>query len=109
MRKTRKKVIELTPEWILMNLSDNWFTDGDGLAFISLFESNSSKAWIALALDTLDIEWEMHEVSIDQEIEFDYLFEIEDIKDLCPEFYEILVKDNIEAQSYYKKSDQKLE
>ena len=110
-------MIELTPEWVLMNLSDYWFTDGDGLAFISLYEINKSKTLIELALNTLDIEWEMDiqniecemdEASIDDLIEFLYVFEIEDIKDLCPEFYEKLVKDNNDTQALYKNLINKL-
>jgi len=111
-------MIELTPEWVLMNLSDYWYTDGCGLAFISVFKINPSKALFELALNTLDIEWEMDtlyieqeidEVPIDDLIEFLYVLEIEDIKDLCPEFYEKLVKDNSDTQALYENRINKIE
>ena len=87
-------MIELTPEWILMNLIGNWVTDGNGLAIITIVKSNPSKAFIELALKSLKIGWKANMFSTNQGLEIDYLFEIEDIKDLCPVFYEKLWEDN---------------
>ncbi len=86
-------MIELTPEWVLKNMSDHWFTDGEGFAIISTTKS-SSRAWVELALDTLDIEWEVEEVFYDEENHFQYVFDIEDVIEECPEFYEELIEDN---------------
>ncbi len=95
-------MVEFTPEWVLMNLSDGWETDGNGIASIIIDESNSSKAWVELALISLDIEWDIVMFSSNQVIETEYVFEIEDIKDSCPEFYEKLVKANNDAKANYK-------
>ncbi len=90
-------MIELTPDWVLKNLSDHWYADGNGYAVISVVTENFSTAWIELALDTLDIEWEVGEHFIDGINYSDYVFDIEDIKEDCPEYYEELIEDNNDA------------
>lgn len=94
MKKDTKKMIEIDSEWVLMNLTDNLLTDGDGLAIITIDKSNSSRVLIELALNSFNIEWDAYMLSTNQGMEIDYFFEIEDIKDLCPAFYEGLITDN---------------
>ncbi len=86
-------MIEIDPEWVLMILTDSWLTDGDGLAIITVDESNYSWVLIELALNSLNIEWDANLFSTIKGVEIDYFFEIEDIKDLCPAFYEGLITD----------------
>ena len=86
-------MIELTPEWVLKNLSDHWFALGEGYAVIAVSDEFSA-AWIELALDTLDIEWEVEEHFIDGVIYSQYDFDIEELKEECPEFYEELIEEN---------------
>jgi len=96
MKNKTRKMIEIDPEWVLMILTDSWLTDGDGLAIITINESNPSRFLIESALNSLNIEWDANLFSTIKGKEIDYFFEIEDIKDLCPVFYEelMLMEDN---------------
>jgi len=102
-------MIEIDPEWVLMILTDSWLTDGEGLAIITIDESNSSRFLIELALNSLNIEWDANLFSTIKRKEIDYFFEIEDIKDSCPVFYAelTLMEDNNYVKVKGQSSDHK--
>ena len=77
-------MIELTPEWLLENLSHTLDTDGAGQ--ISLYTGNASDAnWIELALNSLEISFEVYDYLNDySDIVFGFDFRIEDIEKDCP-------------------------
>ena len=94
MKNKTKKMIELTPEWVLTLLSDVFFADGNGKATVRTTEMYNSE-WINLALDTLKIKWELFESEIEFDYYYDFEFQIEDIKEECPSLYRKLTDENI--------------
>jgi len=86
-------MIELTPEWVLSRLCDEWFADGNGIATVRTTDIYNSE-WIYLALDTLNIKWELFEAEIDSQYYYDFEFQIEDIKEECPDLYLDLIDEN---------------
>jgi hypothetical protein len=94
MKKSNTKMIELTPEWVLRSLGDDWYTDGFGKAFVTTTKIHYV-SWIELALDTLEIEWNISE-NIDEFDDYRIYFEfrIQDIKNQCSDFFEELNEDN---------------
>lgn len=96
-----KKLIELTPEWVLENLPDSMYADGYGT--MSVYTENPDNAsWISLALNTLKIpfsESEFDESDDWDDLMISYKFKIEDIKADCPSLYEFmknLDRDNLQ-------------
>lgn len=81
------KFIELTPEWILSELSQSLYADGKGTACIDT-DSASDASWIKLALNTLLIPFEEKEYGDNDMTFIDFEFNINDIKDNCPNLYE---------------------
>lgn len=86
-----KKLIELTPEWILDKLTVTHYTDGKGNITIST-DTVSDSRWIDLALDTLGVKYKTCTVGYDPEPEKQYFevqweFKIEGIKIDCPNLY----------------------
>lgn len=79
-----KKIIELTPEWVLEKLPHTHQSDGKGKN--SVYTGNATDAaWIELALDSLNIAYETFDyVDDNNEILFGFEFRIEDIKNDCP-------------------------
>lgn len=89
-----KKVIELSPEWVLEKLPHTCHADGDGK--ISVYTNDATNAnYIELALDTLHINYEAYDyVDENHDFVFGFDFRIEDIQVECPEFYQrVLVLD----------------
>jgi hypothetical protein len=91
------KKIEITPEWILENLSTN-LDCKNGRVLISC---NDNYHWIKLAFDTLEILYSedeyIDEDTIDDDIEkfeIQFNFILEDIREECPNLYEHLKKLN---------------
>lgn len=87
-----KKLIELTPEWILDKLAITDHVDGKRNVTISA-DTVSDSRWIDLALDTLGVKYETCTVGYDPDPEKHYFevqweFKIEDIKVGCPNLYE---------------------
>lgn len=92
-----KKLIELTPQWVIQNLSDAMYADGKGV--MSVFAKCADNAWISLALNTLKIPFEECEYEDGDDLTICYEFKIEDIKADCPslhEFMKNLDKHNLE-------------
>jgi len=84
-----KKLIELTPEWVLENLSQGMCSYGGGK--IGVYTNNPDNAnWISLALDTLKIPFEVSEITEAEEQSICYEFKIKHIKDDCPSLYEFM-------------------
>ena len=79
-----RKIIELTPEWVLEKLPDTSYADGEGK--ISLCTGSLTNAdFIELALDTLNISYETYDFVDDgDELVFGFDLRIEDIKEECP-------------------------
>ncbi len=87
-----KKIMELTPEWVLEKLPHTMYADGKGNVTISS-DNVSDSHWIDLALDTIGIKYESVTVGYDPDPEKQYFevqweFKIEDIKVDCPALYE---------------------
>lgn len=102
------KEIKLTPEWVLEKLSDSVYVDGDGKVTltIDMMISFSNCYWITLALDTLEIKYEEDEYEIEGDNDsfmIDYSFDLEDIKEECPNLY----KDWSEMKRHNKDFTQK--
>ena len=55
-----KKLIELTPEWILIELSQSLYANGSGVVSLDTY-SASDASWIKLALSTLMIPYTENE------------------------------------------------
>lgn len=95
-----KKLIELTPEWILENLPHTKYADGSGL--MSVYTNNPDNAnWISLALNTLKIPFEESEYGDWDDMTMCYEFKIEDVKDDCPSLYinmKNLDRDNLQSK-----------
>jgi len=86
-----KKIIELTPEWILDKLTVTNHADGRGNVTITA-DSVSDSHWIDLALATLGVKYETNTIGYDPDPEKQYFevqweFKIEDIKADCPALY----------------------
>ncbi len=87
-----KKIIELTPEWILNKLPITHYDDGKGKITICA-DTVSDSRWIDLALETLGVKYETWTVGYDpdpekQFFEVQWEFKIEDIKSECPSLWD---------------------
>ena len=80
-----KKMIQLTPEWVLNKLSHSHYADGKGNLSVQTCHVSDAN-WIALALDSLDVTYEEYEF-YDETFLFNFDFRLEDIKDECPMLY----------------------
>lgn len=89
----KKNLFFFTPEWILENMGDSWFANGNGMGIVSTTEK-FTRVWIEYAFYTLDIGCGRAEYLINSFERIDYFFSLDDIKDSCPEFYEKLLEDN---------------
>jgi len=89
-----KKLVEITPEWVLDNLSDSMYADGYGN--MSVYTSSvSDYNWMRLALRTLKITFEESDNDDYEDRLLSFGFRIEAIKDECPSLYERMFKLNI--------------
>jgi hypothetical protein len=80
------KLIELTPEWVLSELSDSLYADGCGNISVGTSTHNDA-TWIKLALNTLNISYQENEFGEGDMAFTDIEFRIEDIKVNCPNLY----------------------
>lgn len=80
------KLIEITPEWVLTEIPQTHYADGNGNVSVDTDNLTDVK-WITLALQTLCIPYEEKEYGDDDNVFFDFEFRIEDIKNNCPAFY----------------------
>lgn len=98
MRKN-KKLVEITPEWILGSLSESTGADGYGNMCICA-NSLSDGNWILMALNTLKIQFEVNKNAEFEDILFSFEFKIEAIKFDCPTLYDAMKKLNIKNLEY---------
>lgn len=94
------KPIELNPEWVLSELPKSHYADGSGNVSIDT-DSASDASWIKLALNTLLIPYEEKEYGDDDMTFIDFEFNINDIKDNCPNLYKKM-KDMDAKNKIYK-------
>ena len=80
------KPIEITPEWILSELPQSLYADGNGIVSIDT-DNPSVASWIKLALNTLCIPFEENEYGDAINVFIDIEFNINDIKENCPTLY----------------------
>lgn len=85
------KKLELTCEWILDKLPFTHFSEGNGVGWIET-DSGMESMLVELALKTLGINYTDDEYINEHTDEFymQYKFKIEDIKDECPNLYEMM-------------------
>jgi hypothetical protein len=82
-----KTIIKLTPEWVLTQLAESNFPCGDGNIIVYTLEP-SNAAWIQLALDTLNIIYNINDYDHgDNRVLRGFDFSIEDLKSECPTLY----------------------
>jgi hypothetical protein len=82
--------IELTPEWVLAELAESYFPCGDGTIMVYTLEP-SNVAWIKLALDTLNISYDINEYDHgDNQVLRGFDFLIEKLRIDCPSLYKKL-------------------
>lgn len=88
-----KRIIEITPEWVLREIPIEVNIDGDGKIGLAttIF---SDLHWIILALNTLDIPHVEDYYLTADEYFFVAEFYIADIKDGCPSLYLEWMKDD---------------
>ena len=83
-----KTIIELTPEWVLAELAESHFAGGEGSIAIYALRG-SDAAWISLALNTLNISYDIDDYDYEENRElWSFVFSIEDLKSECPTLYE---------------------
>jgi hypothetical protein len=80
------KPLELTPEWVLSELTDSLYADGCGNISVGTSTANDAK-WIKLALNTLSIPYQENEFGEGDVTFTDIEFRIEAIKEKCPNLY----------------------
>jgi hypothetical protein len=80
------KFIELTPEWVLSELPQSLYANGNGVVSIDT-DSVSDASWIKLALNTLLIPYEENEYGDGRNSFFDIEFNLEDLRTECPTLY----------------------
>jgi hypothetical protein len=100
MKSLVKKILELTPEWVLDKLSQTSYADGDGN--ISVYTDDATDAnYIELALDYLQINYEAYDY-LDGNDDFVFVFDfrIEDVKEECPSFYKSMKELDINKLNY---------
>ena len=98
-------IIGITAEWILGTFPISWSADGNGN--MSLFtDSYSDSHWIELALDSMGVYYESYYLG-DDDIETDevwFEFELEAIKDECPNLYKEWLYMDLRNSSYNRKN-----
>ncbi len=78
--------IELNPEWILSEIPDSLYADGNGNISVDTY-THSDASWIKLALDTLCINFRENEFGEGEMTFVDIEFRIDDLKNNCPTLY----------------------
>ncbi len=92
MKTNKKKVAELTPDWLLSNFCEDFYMLDDGQSFIFV-DDIRDRAWIALAFEILGVACEGYVDEEETKIPvFIFSFQIEDVKNECPIFYEFFTR-----------------
>jgi hypothetical protein len=81
-----KRLIEITPEWVLSELPISLYADGCGNISIDTDRATDA-SWIKLALKTLLIPYEENEYGDGNMTFIDIEFHIEDLRTECPTLY----------------------
>jgi len=88
MKRVNKEVDLLTPFWLLMSFSETFYLKDDGQAYI-FFDDIRDQAWIALAFLGLGINCPDYQEKEDSKDPlFVFKFQIEDVKNENPSFYD---------------------
>jgi hypothetical protein len=80
------KPIELNPEWVLSELPQSLYADGNGNISVDTDTITDAK-WIKLALNTLLIPYEENEYGDGDMTFIDIEFNLEDLRTECPTLY----------------------
>lgn len=80
------KHIELNPEWILSELPQSHYADGNGVVSLDT-DSTTDASWIKLALNTLCIPYEENKYGEGTTTFIDIEFHMEDLRTDCPTLY----------------------
>ena len=95
-----KKIIQVAPEWVLTELAESRFPSEDGNVMVYTLEP-SNVAWIKLALDTLNISYDINDYDhCDNRVLWGFDFSIEGLKSECPTLYKRLKKMDEEYEAY---------
>jgi len=85
MKNKKIKMIELSPEWVLMQLNNAYFIKDDGICRIETICRNDDLL-LSVAFNYLSIPYKGYFIDEDLGIN-GYEFKIKDIKYKCPTFY----------------------
>ena len=80
------KHLQLNPEWILTELPQSKYADGNGVISVDT-DSLTDAKWIKLALETPYIPFEENEYGVGETMFIDMEFNIDDLKQDCPILY----------------------
>ena len=94
------KPIEVTPEWVLNELPQSYYSDGNGNVSVDSDIKTNAK-WIELALNRLHIPYTQNEYGDAINLFFDFEFKLEDIRNECPTLYK-KIKDMDVKNKIYK-------
>lgn len=97
------KHIELNPEWILTELPQSLYADGNGIVSIDT-DSSTDASWIKLALKTLCIPFEENEYGDGDMTFIDIEFHINYLQQDCPALYKSM-KDMDTKNKIYKNTN----
>ncbi len=80
------KPIELTPEWVLSELPQSLYANGNGVVSVDT-DRKSDASWIKLELTALLIPYEENEFGEGDLTFIDIEFRLEDLRSECPALY----------------------
>lgn len=80
------KPIEINPEWVLSELPQSLYADGNGNVSVDT-DIKAKAKWIELALNRLHIPYTLNEYGDAIRLFFDFEFKLEDLHDKCPTLY----------------------
>jgi len=95
----KMKSFKLTPEWVLENLPDMMYADGNGIITLST-EKTTDDHLMRLALNTLKIPYKEFKNVNMEDISIWYEFKIDDIKIDCPSLYLEMMEMNSPSLEY---------
>ena len=94
-----KKIIEVTPEWVLSNFPQAFYADGCGHITLDIYDVKEV-IWIELALQTLCINFKENEYTEDDVTIIDIEFRLEDLQENCPALYKQMKKMDAKNKIY---------
>jgi hypothetical protein len=93
------KPIEITPEWVLSELPQSHYADGNGNVSVDS-DTISNAKWIELALNSLHIPYTQNEYGDAINLFIDFEFKLEDIHTGCPELYKKMKELDVKNKIY---------